>query len=423
MSTSASPAIVPPNEPVRLSASRESGRIGALDVLRGIALLGMFLVHFNNNSSTGTGLAGLYQKIVELFFDERFWTMFGILFGIGFAIQFRRADARGEPYIAKYLRRMAGLAVFGFIAHAVFGFNVLLGYAIWGVPLILFRRWSTPALIVALVVSATSGAAYEIARAAYGVAAEGEQAYRAERAAVAANNRAFNEVNQKAQRVHSYPDVFVARLHHMQWFYVQWFTFLPVNTLTLFLLGVLGLRLGIFDHPEEHRRLIVSLMIFGAASWALNLWLSSLPNPGASTPFVRGLALNRLRDGYGLIRGTWLAFTYIGAVLLLVAHDQAWLRRLSAFGWTGRMALTNYMIQIAILDLAFAPYALGLTVTPLLGLVAAIALFLIDAAFSRWWLARYRYGPLEWLWRSITYARWQPLVSGASHAEVIPRTV
>jgi len=70
------------------------------------------------------------------------------------------------------------------------------------------------------------------------------------------------------------------------------------------------------------------------------------------------------------------------------------------------MALTNYMIQIAILDLAFAKYALGLSVTPLVGLVAA--LFLADAALSCWWLARFRHGPLEWLWRSITLARWQP---------------
>jgi uncharacterized protein len=65
------------------------------------------------------------------------------------------------------------------------------------------------------------------------------------------------------------------------------------------------------------------------------------------------------------------------------------------------------MIQIAILDLAFAKYALGLSLTPLVGLLAALALFLADAAFSRWWLTRLRYGPLEWLWRSITLGRWQ----------------
>nr|MDQ3082651.1 DUF418 domain-containing protein [Gemmatimonadota bacterium] len=100
--------------------------------------------------------------------------------------------------------------------------------------------------------------------------------------------------------------------------------------------------------------------------------------------------------------------TYIGAVLLLVARNPRWLSRLAVVGYTGRMALTNYMIQIVILDLTFANYAIGLEVSPLAGLAAATALFLIGGAYSRWWLARFRYGPLEWLWRSITYWRWQP---------------
>src|SRR6266542_2995012 len=132
------------------AATESADRIGALDILRGIALLGMFLVHFNDHAiggDTAAGLSATYQKIVALFFEERFWTMFGILFGVGFAIQFRRAEARGDHhYTIKYLRRMAGLAFFGFIAHAVFGFNVLLGYAVWGVALILFRNWSTRGL-------------------------------------------------------------------------------------------------------------------------------------------------------------------------------------------------------------------------------------------------------------------------------------
>jgi len=194
----------------------------------------------------------------------------------------------------------------------------------------------------------------------------------------------------------------------MQWFYAQWFSFLPVNTFTLFLLGVLGLRLGLFEEPDQHRRLIAALMLFGAASWAVSHWLLAAPPAQLRSPLVVDLAVTRLKAGFGLIREMWLTFTYMGGVLLLVARDPLWLRRLAAFGWTGRMALTNYMIQIAILDLAFAKYALGLSVTPLVGLGAALALFLADAAFSRWWLARFRYGPLEWLWRSITIARWQP---------------
>jgi uncharacterized protein len=384
-------------------------RIGVLDLLRGIALLGMFLVHFSGRSSDGGALDDLYQKIVALFFEERFWAMFGILFGVGFAIQFRRADARGQPYVAKYLRRMAALAVFGFIAHAVFGFNVLLGYAFWGVFLILFRNWPTWALVAAVIISAASLSIYSIAQAGYGVATHGEERYRAEREVVAANNTAFNDANRVAQDSTSYATVFKARLRHMRWFYAQWFSFLPVNTLTLFLLGLLGLRLGIFDRPEDHRRLIVALMIFGLISWAADVWL--LPDPPAKlgSPLVLNLAAMRLTRGFGLIRSMWLTFTYMGAVLLLVARNPRWLQRLSPFGYTGRMALTNYMIQIAILDLLFSKYALGITITPLVGLAAAIALFLIDAGFSKWWLARRKYGPLEWLWRSITYWRLEPL--------------
>ena len=78
------------------------------------------------------------------------------------------------------------------------------------------------------------------------------------------------------------------------------------------------------------------------------------------------------------------------------------------------MALTNYMIQIAVLDFTFSEYAFGVKITPLVGLACALALFFVDAAFSKLWLSRYRYGPLEWLWRSITYARWEPIGLGVS---------
>jgi uncharacterized protein len=180
-----------------------------------------------------------------------------------------------------------------------------------------------------------------------------------------------------------------------------------VNTLTLFLLGVLGLRLGLFDEPGRHKRLIVGLMVFGLASWAYEIW-GPRRMPTESAPFLREMVLSQLTSGFGLIRGMWLSFTYMGAVLLLVASKEVWLKRLSVFAWPGRTALTSYMSQIIILDLAFAKYALGLSVTPLAGLAMAILLFLINVVFSRWWLQRHPYGPLEWLWRSATYARWLP---------------
>ena len=382
-------------------------RLHVLDVLRGIALAGMFLVHFSNYSAGGGRADEIYQQIATLFFEERFWAMFGMLFGVGFAIQFRRADARGEPYLAKYYRRLAMLAVFGFIAHGIFGFNVLLGYAVWGLVLPLVRKWSIRVLVIALVISAMSGNLYFLARASYVVATAGEEGVRADLGRRAQENRAFIQANNAAQDSTEFRTVVVARLQKMPWFYSQWYSFLPVNTLTLFLLGVIALRLGLFDEPGRHKRLIAALMLFGLASWVYEHWgPQRMPAQGA--PFLREMFLSQLTSGFGLIRGMWLSFTYMGTVLLLVASHDVWLKRLAVFAWPGRTALTSYMSQIIILDLAFANYAFALSVTPLVGLAAAIVLFLINVAFSRWWLQRYSYGPLEWIWRSATYARWLP---------------
>ena len=385
-----------------------SDRIGSLDVLRGIALLGMFLVHFNDHAAGGGSLDAIYRQTVALFFEERFWTMFGILFGIGFAVQLRRADARGASFVPRYVRRLLALAAFGVFTHAVLGYHVLLEYAAWGLPLLLVRRWPVRALLVALVISAASWSIYSIARATTCVTARGETVCRAEMAEEIARIRAFRETNQRDEEAPNYPAVFAAHLRHMAWFYVQPYSFLPVNTLTLFLLGVIALRLGLLDEPQAHRPLIVALIVFGAAAWAAEVWLVPPVDELPSRSLIWEAVLGWSRMGFGLIRTMWLAFSYIGVVLLLVSYDPRWLRRLAAFGWTGRMALTNYIVQVAILDLAFSNYALHLTPTPLQALAGGLVLFAVDVAFSRWWLARFRFGPLEWLWRSITYGRMQP---------------
>ena len=112
-------------------------RIDVLDILRGIALVGMFIVHFNMYEATPAGaepgrLAAFVESFLGMFIEERFWGIFGMLFGVGFAVQLTRAEARGEPFVARYLRRLAALAVFGFIAEGVFGYNVLFAIRVVG---------------------------------------------------------------------------------------------------------------------------------------------------------------------------------------------------------------------------------------------------------------------------------------------------
>ena len=299
---------------------RPLARIDVLDILRGVALLGMYVVHFNNYAWTTAGdtpsrTMEFLGQIVGLFIDGRFYTMFGILFGVGFAIQLSRADARGEPFIARFLRRLAALAVFGFIAEGIFGYNVLLGYAVWAVPLLVVRRWRVKALVVLLVLCAASLPLHNIARVAtFGL----ERVNEANRARVASFQSASAQ-HEQGEKAEDWRTVVAARVRFMPAFHKQW-NLLPTGSFTLFLLGLIAYRLGLFDQPERHRRMIIAIMTAGAASWALANWVFPIGSrppaviPPGTTPVDMASVIARA-NGFRLVRDQWLAFTYMGAIL------------------------------------------------------------------------------------------------------------
>jgi len=362
-----------------------SARLTSVDLLRGCALAGMIVVHFHIHSIESlAGLSDIIRTLVWRLVEEKAHGTFALLFGAGFALMMRNAEARGAPFVRIYLRRLAALAAFGFIAHAGFGFNVLIGYAVWGVPLLFVRHWSTRKLIALAVVSAGSVTLYAALRALYWYMTLGPDGLEAARSAVVATGRHVREALAAAEAGTSYAALFAARLDHMAWFYRQPFSIMPGATLTLFITGLLFLRHGLFERPLEHVRVIAGLMIFGLLSWLAEVFLD--------VPFL------------GLIRGQWLTFTYVGAALLLLAWRPVWQQRLSAVGQAGRMALTNYLAQIAVVDVLFSGYGVGLPpIHAGWGLVMAMTLFAGLAAFSVWWLRTFRYGPAEWLWRRLTY--------------------
>lgn len=411
-------------------------RIEVLDILRGIALLGMFFVHFHDRAGDPTGGIGrVYNQIVSLFFASRFAAMFAILFGVGFAIQLRRASARGDRFVPRYLRRLLTLAAFGFVAHAFLGFNVLLGYAMWGLPLLLMRNASTRTILVVLCLSLASPAIYLGARFGYDAVVGGPDKIRTDPGLCQASGVPFTPVltysktptcqahwqrvvefgrsNRPRMQSTEYHQVVEGRLRQMRVFYTRPFSWLPAMSFSLFLIGLLALRSGALERPPAHRRLIVAMMGFGLVSWAVSKWLLPYDLVPDTAP-VSTFALAGM--GRSFFREAWLAFLYIGVVLLLVASRPVWLQRLRAFGLTGRMALTNYFVQIILLDLTFSNYGMAAKIDAALAPVAAVALFALTWALSRWWLAHYRYGPLEWLWRMATLARRTPLRLAAPQA-------
>jgi uncharacterized protein len=373
-------------------------RLHALDILRGLALFGMILVHFHQKMRLeATGLEDLIGWGVWVLVEQKSWGTFAFLFGVGFAVLLRRLEARRAPVLPIYLRRLATLACFGLVAQVGFGFSILFAYACWGLALLLLRRWSTRALLLTAALSACARpvAAELAALHAWWTAAP----------PTPAAGRALWQAVDAAARQGHYATLLSARwalflgtLPH------RWQDLLPDVNLTLFILGLLAVRHGVIDEPRRHARLIAGWMAFGALAWAVS-WLvlrhlPALPVPGAGEPLAYGL---------GLVQDQWLCFTYIGAVVLLLAYRPAWTARLAVFGRAGRMALTNYMVQAVVLDVLASGYGFGLKLRPYAYVPAAVALFAAEAAVSGAWLAHFRFGPLEWLWRTVTYARPQPL--------------
>jgi uncharacterized protein len=401
-----------PEQALATRVSRLDDRITVIDVLRGIALLGMFVVHFIDNfsSAPSTSFEHDVKRFSQLFLSDRFHTMFAILFGTSFALQLRRAQAPNRPFIARFLRRLAALAGFGVIAELVFGFQILFGYAVWGLVLLPLRRLPASALLAIALACGAAQPLYQIGRAAYYTPDISAQEFiaRDQAAQTAANARLMPML--RPLRSPDWRKVLEARMKRMKLYYAT--PILPPADLVYFLLGVIALRLGLYERPGERRLLLAGLALFGVASWAVATWvypaLGPLPLPPAGTSYAPTLLMRWTVRGFGLIRGQWLTFAYMAAILLLAPSGSRALRYLTPLGWTGRMALTNYMLQIAVLSTLFFPYAFGFHLPVRFAPVCAIALFAAQCGLSWWWLRRNTYGPLEWLWRSITYCKIQP---------------
>ena len=394
MSSLAPPAaVVAPGAPAPIDADE---RLHSLDILRGLALAGMILVHFHQRlEKPAAGVEDLIGWFVWIFVEQKAWGTFAFLFGVGFAVLLRRLESRGAAVVPVYLRRLAGLALFGIIAQVGLGFHVLFEYAYWGLVLLAVRHWRTRTLLALAVLAVCARPIVVEATALY--------TWWSATPPAAPSPNLFTGA-EEATRIATYGatlatrwTLFLATLPR------HWRDFLPGANLALFILGLLAVRHRVIDEPTRHVSLIRGVMIFGAASWALS-WtvriLPAVPKPLVDWP---------VKSAFGLVQDQWLTFTYVGGVLLFLAYRPRWVERLRPFGVTGRMALTNYMLQAAVFDVLGSAYGFNLKLRPYAYLVAVPILFAAQAAFSAAWLARYRFGPLEWLWRCMTYARLQPL--------------
>jgi len=342
-------------------------RLHALDVLRGFALIFMILVHFHQLMRLESkGWQSLIGWGIWLGVEEKAWGTFALLFGAGFALLVRRLEARGARVVPILVRRLTVLFAIGWLLERATGFSILTTYAVCGLLVLAMRRWSTRALVRMVVVTAM-----------------------------------FPPI------LNAVIGLLIHFTHSTFPLLRTWWWLVPDASLPLLLIGFLAVRLGVVDDPLRHARLIRPWMLFGLFAWAVSwLVLYHVPRP---PQYLMG-AFWAERTLIGLVTDQWLCFTYAGGVLLLLAKRPALVERMRAVGAAGRMAFTNYVLQALTIWYLAKPLGIKWHEATYVGawIVFATAIVL----FSNVWLARFRYGPLEWLWRMATYAKREPLRRG-----------
>ena len=398
-------------------------RIATLDVLRGFALLGILLMNIEGmagplfGSMSGfdpdlTGADRIADGLIYFFVQGKFFPLFSLLFGMGFAVMSARAEAVGRPFAGVYWRR--GLVLLGFgLLHTllVWPGDVLLSYAILSFFLLAFRpanaRWLAWLGVLAALVTPAMMVGLGLLFWMMSLAPDGADEFNK---ALATQGRLVLDMLEAGRQAYgrgTFPEATVQRARDTGVMMANLPLLAPL-LFGMFLLGGAFVKSGAIRAPQEFPRLYAWLRL-GALPLGLALMgLSFAIEPTQafdSFTLAQGLGM-----GLGMIAGVLMMLGYMGWVVRglrvpALAPLLAWLAP------AGRMALTNYLMQSLVCTWIFFGYGLGyFEQLPRAWQVPfCVALFAVQVLVSRWWLARFRFGPAEWLWRTLTYLKPQPM--------------
>ncbi|GAA4344547.1 DUF418 domain-containing protein [Flaviaesturariibacter amylovorans] len=392
------------------------------DILRGFALLGICIANAAvlslyifqppaAQAALPTAVTDTWARFFHFtFIDGKFYSLFSLLFGLGFAIIFFERNGASGRGLRYFYRRLAVLAAFG-IAHTLLLWDgdILLFYAVLGAFLPLFRRCSDRTLLLTAALLLLSPLLFDAVK----VLTEGRwnlSGWALERAKAQDAAAGITEANvgQWALEHDRYGDLLTWNRSGFWWsLQLRLDSNRAPKVLALFLLGLWAGRNRIYAEPKAHtalfRRVLRFGLLLGLPAGAAHAWAEG---DGRSLPAAAGL-LDTLT--YALNTAP-LALAYAAAFALWYARrPEAPLLRL--LRPVGRMALTNYIAQSAFGVALYYGIGAGLggKVGPSVFLPVAVAFFCLQVAWSHLWFRYFDFGPLEWVWRQLTYGRRLPL--------------
>jgi len=426
--------------PVRAGPVAAGQRIVSLDRLRGVAILGIlvmniyafampFIAYTNPMRMGGTEPWNLGTWIfTHLLFDQKFISIFAMLFGAGLVLMTSRAEARGNKPGRIYIRRQLWLMIIG-AAHAylLWAGDILFLYALIGMLAYLFRNRQPRTLIiiaclllpVTLLINAGNAVQMETmlveVETAETALANGEELddEQAQLLEDWATQRAFMMPTAEDVQVDlaAYRGGYSGIVAHRAPTVAMMQAFLPLvygiwRVGALMLIGMAMMKLGILA-AERSATYYTRLMLTG---YLLGLPLTAFSAWNLFAHDFEPLYAMRVGGIANYVGSLLVAFGHIGLVML-ITKTGVWRGMMDRFAAVGRMALTNYLMHSVLLTTVFYGYGLGLygSIPRAWQMAFVVAVIGFQLWFSTWWLERFRFGPVEWLWRSATYWKIQSI--------------
>jgi len=394
----------------RINPTDPQARLRSVDAVRGFALFGVLLVNMYNFGAYAPEWTGSVDRafftLMHSVFETKSWRLFSLLFGFGFALQLARLMSKDAGSLWFYFRRVLILFVFG-MAHALlYDGDILMEYAALGLILVAFRNVRGRTLII---LSFVLMAAFPVGNLIHTETSVelAEQAEDELSLAVLRLDHPYlgSPMEVFQENALAIPPRIWSNLHG------------PESSLAIFSMFLLGLYVGrarVLHQVTRHLPLIRKVFVWGIGIGALSALAEwALKQKFGYAVFEENTASNGIRflgDSLFAYGSTALALGY-GAGIVLLAQRPGWQPVIRPLQNMGRMALTVYLSGTAMFTTLFYGYGFGqaFLLGPAATTLYAILFFTLQFLFCTWWLGRFRFGPAEWLWRSLTYLKVQPL--------------
>jgi uncharacterized protein len=389
-----------------------NSRSKILDILRGIALFGVFISNLGGfsgylflsaaqRSQLRTAVVDSYYTFFHFaFIDGKFYSIFSLLFGVGFAVFMTKS--KGIPTFYKRLLILIGIG----LAHAflIWEGDILLLYALLGLLLPLFSKVSNKRIVILAVFLIFSPVLLDVARELSNHKFAPEMFFY-KRAAIhddavgIKSDADFVSIMQKA-------DYHTIRKTLVAGFYYRWGNLCESNrfpkVFALFLLGMMIGRNRWYENLEEKKPFLIRLR-----KWLFLIGFPSTLIFAYAKVFAHGVS-DIVEAALYALSVIPMAFVYVSSIVLLYIKNNT---KLEIFSYVGKMTLTNYILQSCSAYLFF--YGTGFALFGKTGSiflpVFAISVYAIQTLLSKAWLHYFEFGPLEWIWRQLTYGKLMPL--------------